>query len=306
MTMTLRQVEVVRAIMVAGTIAGAARLMNVAQPGVSRTMKHLETTLGIKLFVKKAGRYVPTSEARDIFTQLQEVHRKVEDLQYSIAQLERGHGVELALGSVPSIANVMVPQAIATLMYQYPDIRVNFEILKIEEAIDYLMLAKGEVVAMSYHFSHPSITFEPLAKGRLVCIASKDHPVAAKNRISAREIVEHPLIGIDPRDPYGAIMASIFERENLAYDISIRARFGTTVCALVKRNLGIAVIDAFTVADMQDQGLAVIPIAEDTVFQTYVAYRSDAALSSYAERFVKVLRQAMDDHIAAPRVSAKT
>ena len=128
MTMTLRQVEVVRAIMVAGTIAGAARLMNVAQPGVSRTMKHLETTLGIKLFVKKAGRYVPTSEARDIFTQLQEVHRKVEDLQYSIAQLERGHGVELALGSVPSIANVMVPQAIATLMRQYPDIRVNFEI----------------------------------------------------------------------------------------------------------------------------------------------------------------------------------
>ena len=174
------------------------------------------------------------------------------------------------------------------------------------KAIDYLMLAKGEVVAMSYHFSHPSITFEPLAKGRLVCIASKDHPVAAKNRISAREIVEHPLIGIDPRDPYGAIMASIFERENLAYDISIRARFGTTVCALVKRNLGIAVIDAFTVADMQDQGLAVIPIAEDTVFQTYVAYRSDAALSSYAERFVKVLRQAMDDHIAAPRTSANT
>ena len=51
MTMTLRQVEVVRAIMVAGTIAGAARLMKVAQPGVSRTMKHLETTLGIKLFV---------------------------------------------------------------------------------------------------------------------------------------------------------------------------------------------------------------------------------------------------------------
>ena len=67
--LTLRQIEIVRAVMVAGSIAGAARLLNIAQPGVSRTMKHLETTLGIKLFVKKAGRYVPTSEARDIFTQ---------------------------------------------------------------------------------------------------------------------------------------------------------------------------------------------------------------------------------------------
>lgn len=70
MGLTLRQIEVIRAVMIAGTIAGAARLMNVAQPGVSRTMKHIESALGIKLFVKKAGRYVPTDEARDIFAQL--------------------------------------------------------------------------------------------------------------------------------------------------------------------------------------------------------------------------------------------
>ncbi|MCF3640175.1 LysR family transcriptional regulator [Rhizobium sp. TRM95111] len=297
MALTLRQIEVVRAVMIAGTIAGAARLMNVAQPGVSRTMKHIEASLGIKLFARKAGRYVPTAEARDIFTQLQDVHRKVEDLQYSIGQLERGLGVELAIGSVPSIANVMVPQAISVLMRQYPEIRINFDILKIEEAIDYLMLGKGELVVMSYRLSHPSITFEPLSKGRLVCIAAKEHAVAARTTISAREIAQYPLIGIDPRDPYGAIMAGIFEREKLEYHIPIRARFGTTVCALVKRNLGIAVIDAFTVGDIADQGLAVIPISDDTEFQTYVAYRADAALSSYAERFVVTLRRVMDDLI---------
>jgi len=295
--LTLRQIEVIRAVMVAGTIAGAARLMNVAQPGVSRTMKHIESSLGIKLFIRKAGRYVPTQEARDIFAQLQDVHRKVEDLQFSIAQLERGRDVELALGSVPSIANVMVPRAVAAVRRRYPDILVNFEILKIEEAIDYLMLAKGEVVVMSYHFDHPSITFEPLTQGRLVCIAAEDHPIASRSAISAREIVEYPLIGIDPRDPYGAIMAGIFERESLDYQISIRARFGTTVCALVKQNLGIAVIDAFTVADMSGQGLAIIPISDETSFQTYVAYRADAALSSYAETFVSLLRQVMKDHI---------
>ena len=56
--LTLRQIEVIRAVMVAGSVAGAARMLNVAQPGVSRTMKHLETVLGIKLFVRKGGRYV--------------------------------------------------------------------------------------------------------------------------------------------------------------------------------------------------------------------------------------------------------
>ena len=34
--MTLRQVEVIRAVMVTGTIGGAARLLNVSAPGISR------------------------------------------------------------------------------------------------------------------------------------------------------------------------------------------------------------------------------------------------------------------------------
>ncbi|PLU82342.1 LysR family transcriptional regulator, partial [Sinorhizobium medicae] len=112
----------------------------------------------------------------------------MDDLQFSIGQLERGRGVELALGSVPSIANAMVPQAIATLMRRHPDIRINFDILRIEEAIDYLLLGKGELVAMSYHLSHPSITFEPLSRGHLVCIAAREHPIAERTSISAREI----------------------------------------------------------------------------------------------------------------------
>ncbi|MBT9371687.1 LysR family transcriptional regulator [Rhizobium sp. CSW-27] len=297
MSLTLRQIEVIRAIMVAGTIAGAARLMNVAQPGVSRTVKHIEASLGIKLFVKKGGRYVPTTEARDVFVQIEEVHRKIDQLQFSIAQLERGRDVELSLGSVPSIANVMVPRAVARLFRHYPQIKLNFEILKIEEAIDYLLLGKGEVVVMSYRLDHPSLVFEPLAHGRLVCIASSAHPVAALKSISAREIIRHPLIGIDPKDPYGAIMADIFARQGLNYEIAIRARFGTTVCRLVEHNLGIAVLDAFTVADIADDRLAIIPIEEETTFQTYVAYRADAALSSYAERFVRLLRGVMEDHM---------
>jgi DNA-binding transcriptional LysR family regulator len=35
---TLRQIEIVRAVMVAGTIAGAARLLNVSAPGISRLL----------------------------------------------------------------------------------------------------------------------------------------------------------------------------------------------------------------------------------------------------------------------------
>jgi DNA-binding transcriptional LysR family regulator len=69
--LTLRQIEIIRAIMITGSVGGAARLLNVSSPGISRVMKHAEGLLGLKLFSRKGGRYTPTrrpatSSARSI------------------------------------------------------------------------------------------------------------------------------------------------------------------------------------------------------------------------------------------------
>ena len=109
--LTLRQIEVIRAIMVTGTVGGAARLLNVSSPGISRVMKHAEGILGLKLFSRRHGRYTPSPEARDIFNQVNAVYDKVGDLQYVIRRLSQGADSELRVGSVPSISNVMVPRA---------------------------------------------------------------------------------------------------------------------------------------------------------------------------------------------------
>ncbi|AZO78527.1 MULTISPECIES: LysR family transcriptional regulator [unclassified Bosea (in: a-proteobacteria)] len=302
--LTLRQIEVVRAIMITGTIAGAAKLLNVSAPGISRLMKHTERTLRLKLFDRRHGRYVPTPEAKDIFEQINGVYRKVDDLHSMLARIERGGDVEFKLGSVPSICHVMVPRAIERLRRKHPDLRIDINILKIEEALDYLLLGKGEIVAMSYKLDHPGLDFMPLAMGELLCIVPQSHPLAGRTSISAREIVQHPLIGIDPTDPYGRIMSEIFERQKLRYEMAIKARFGTTVCSLVRAGLGIAIIDQFTVAHGSMQGIATIPIEEPTHFQTYVAMKNDKALSLYAETFVRLLREEMTA-VISPRLAAE-
>jgi len=305
--LTLRQIEVIRAIMVTGSIAGAARLLNVAAPGISRLMKYSEDSLGIRLFDRRAGRYVPTPQARDIFDLLDTVHRKIEDLQSAVEALGRGESQELRIASVPSIANVMLPRAIATLRKRYPDLGLDIGILKIEEAIDYLLLGRGEAVAMSSRFDHPLIEFEPLASGRLVCIVPEGSALAGRSSITPAEMAQHPLIGINPKDPYGAIMAAMFADAGVDYRTNVKARFGTTVCSLVAAGLGIAIIDEFTVAHGSVPGLKSIEIDAKSTFQTYVARRRDVPLSAFAEHFIELLRAEMNSVrlIAAPVPSAR-
>lgn len=123
----------------------------------------------------------------------------------------------------------MVPRAIAGLRRRYPDLALDINILKIEEAIDYLLLGQGEVVAISSRFDHPLIGFELLATGRLICIMPEDNPLAGRRLVSPAEMAEFPLIGINPNDPYGAIMAAIFANAGVDYKMNVKARFGTTV-----------------------------------------------------------------------------
>jgi DNA-binding transcriptional LysR family regulator len=88
-------------------------------------------------------------------------------------------------------------------------------------------------------------------------------------------------------------MAELFARKKLSYDITIRARFGTTVCALVKAGLGIAVIDQFTVAHGGFPGVELLRIAEPTNFDTYIAVKRGAPLSLYIEHYIRCLRAEM-------------
>jgi len=54
-SMRLRHIEVFNAVMVTGSFSGAARLINITQPAVSRTLKHAELQLGFPLFERTGG-----------------------------------------------------------------------------------------------------------------------------------------------------------------------------------------------------------------------------------------------------------
>ena len=291
--LTLRQIEVVRAVMVTGSLARAARLLNVSAPGISRLMKYTEQSLGVRLFDRSGGRLVPSERGRDIFDQINVVFSKIEDLRYIIDNVKTGVSQELRIGAAPSISQVMVPLAIERLRGRFPQLVIDVNMLKIEEAVDYLLLGKGEVVAMSSRFDHPGLTCEPLANGRFVCIVPETHPLCSRKTISVSEIVQYPLIGIDRNDPYGRMVSDIFSQRGLDYQLTIRARFGLTVCSLVKSGLGIAVIDQFTVADGAFPGIRLIEIEGRPSLKTWIITKADSSQSVFAAAFVKLLRQAM-------------
>jgi DNA-binding transcriptional LysR family regulator len=289
--LTLRQIEVIRAIMITGTVNGAADLLNVSAPGVSRIMKHTEGLLGMRLFSRQHGRYVPTPEAASIFDQIQEAFRKFENLQVSFDLLKRGASSVFSFASVSSISQNLLPRAVRRLRQKHPDLKMKVDVIKIDEALDYIVLKKGEIAALSWKIDHPSILYQPIGPNSLVAVVPRDHPLASADKLTADEILKYPLIGFDRNDPYGRHMAKFLLASGKDFDLAIQARYAHTVLGLVSQGLGIAVIDAFSVATPNVPGVVCIPVDPPTTFMTYVATNADVPLSTFAESMIELLRE---------------
>jgi DNA-binding transcriptional LysR family regulator len=281
--LTLRQVEVIRAVMLTGSISGAAQFLNVSGPGVSRLVKHAEESLRIRLFERKGGVFLPAPEARAVFDQIHEVYGKIEGLETAIANLNAGASGALAFGSAPSVAQFIVARAVVAVRRRFPALYIDLNVLKIEETVDYLLLERGELVAMSYAVEHPSLENAEVGVGRLVAVVPDGHPFATRARLSVRELAGEPMVGVSADDPYGAIIAAPFRAAGLDYRLSIRARFAQTVVSLVRHGLGVAVIDEFSVAGVYMPGLTRVPLEEETELRIYATRKKGRSLSGYAE-----------------------
>ena len=280
--LTLRQIEIVRAVMMTGTIAGAADLLGVSSPGVSRLVKHAEAQLGLRLFERRGGAFLPASEARAVFDQINEVYAKIAGLETALANLGSGASGALAFGSAPSVAQFIVARAAMRIRERFPALYIDLDVLKIEETVDYLLLERGEFVAMSYAFDHPLLEFRELGEGQLVAVMPDGHPLATRREVSVHDLAAEPLVGVSPDDPYGAIIAQPFRAEGLDYRLSIRGRFAQTVVSLVRHGLGVAVIDEFSVAGVYMPGLTRIPLREATAIRIFAISKRGHALSAYA------------------------
>ncbi len=79
--MRLRHIEVFNAIMLTGSVSAAARLINITQPAVSRTLQHAEIQLGFPLFQRAKGRLTPTTEALTLYPHIERLFAQLDEVQ---------------------------------------------------------------------------------------------------------------------------------------------------------------------------------------------------------------------------------
>jgi DNA-binding transcriptional LysR family regulator len=289
--LNLRQIEVFRAIMISGSISGAARLLSVSQPAISRLLAYTEDRLNLQLFERVRGRVQPTPEARRLFTEVDQVHRAVLRINDLAEELrERGTGSVRIVAS-PSVGHAMVPEAIARLRRRFPDLRVEFETLTLLELIARISGARADLGISVLPVDEPTITSEVIAEGSLMVIMPPDHPLARLRLVRPPDMAPFPLIGFGAQTPYGNIVARALASGPEPVKVSTVVRFTPVACAMVRAGAGIAVVDEFVLRGRPWPEIVSRPLSPKTRMRAYLLTPRFEPLSRTARAFVDILRE---------------
>jgi len=291
---TLRQIEAIRAVMLRGSIRGAAEHLHVSAPGISRIIKHAEESLGIRLFERKGGTFVPAVEARNFFDQLSEVYKGVENLQLALESVKRGDDSELSFASAPSISTYIAPEAIRAIRESYPGLYIDLNIVKYEEAIDYVLLEQGEFAIMTTDVDSQGIEVNFLGKVPVKVIVPLGHPLADFDVISVQDLAKESVIGVDPQDPFGAQLYAPFKDADLDVVYATRGRFSQAVIGLVRENQGVALIDETSVLNRDLSGVSVKDLSSEYFVSVFLYSKAGHKMSGFAQQVISEIAKRLN------------
>jgi len=247
--MRLRHIEVFHAIMQVGTISGAAQVLHISQPAVTKVLQHAELQLGMPLFERVRGKLYPKPEAHRLFAETEKLNRDLQGIRRLAASL-KGRAVEtVRLVSTPTVAVSVLPQAMTLWRRDFPETRCELATHHTSEIVNVLRLGEADLALSLQDPRHPGIVAEPIAQGMLTVVAPSGTWTDAECRTPVGpDALAGELIGLSDRDPLGEMVMAACEALDTQPVFRTVVQTYQIARSLVEAGAGTAVLDPFTAA----------------------------------------------------------
>ncbi|EGQ9248408.1 TPA: LysR family transcriptional regulator [Vibrio parahaemolyticus] len=292
--MNLRQLEVFYAIMQAGTVSGAARLLHVSQPNVTRVLAHTEQQLGFALFERVKGRLVPTQEAKALLPEAEKVYQQLGQFRSLTNKVKQGTQ-HLRIGAPPVLAAHLLAPIVALLSKEHG---ISFELLTAnrDELCSGLLKHELDVAIAFGEETPPALMGHVLLKENLALIAPKSAAIPAEKTVILEELISHdlPIIGLDSRDPLGLLLHQTLSARDEHYQHAITVRSYSAAAELVKHQAGFAIVDPWTAKQYrQDDAVSVHALEPNMSFSVSILFAEHTPQSIATKQFITALKQQM-------------
>lgn len=293
--MNIRQLEAFRATIVAGTVSGAASLMGLSQPAVSRLIDQLERNLNFSLFDRSKGRLVPTPEAHLLYEEVERTFISVDKIREIATDIHAARAGYLHIAALPAMALGFLPRVIEEFKKDHPKVAISLTIqtsAKIEEAAAAQQIDIG---LAEFPFQRSGFETDEFCRTPDVLVVPEGHRLAERKQARPKDVADLPFISLTRNNVGRHLVDQIFRKADVKRQLTIEAHYSAVICSFVRLGLGVGLVDPFTAADFKDRGVVAIPFRPAMDFNIGILYPAHRPLSRVARTFLGTLRSCRNE-----------
>ena len=278
--------------MQAGTITGAAQILHISQPAVTKVLQHCELQLGLTLFDRVRGKLYPTPEAQRLRVEIDKLNKDLVSIRRLASNLRAGESEFLRVVCTPTLGSSVIPKAIVEWSRAFPQSRCTLSTNHTQEIISALLLGEADLALSLQDPRYPGIAAEPIAAGPMMALCPLKSPEGAKTGALHVSGVVTPLIAMPESDPLGQQVMNAFEEQDMLPESRITVQTYQLARHLVEAGAGMTVVDPFTAATADTSRVRVRAFEPAIPVQLYLLTSASAPLAQSARRLVKYLGDA--------------
>jgi DNA-binding transcriptional LysR family regulator len=276
-----RHIEVFRAVMMAGGVSEAARLLHSSQPTISRELARLESLLGYALFERQRGRLKATARALALFDEVLRSYQGLERVVARAGELARGEQEQLSVLCLPALAHALLPAASAAFLRQHAQARLAVTPQESPLLEEWMGAQRYDIGLTEGRQAAAGTTIEPLLSLDELCVLPASHALCAKACLEPQDFDAQAFVSLAADDPYRLQLDSLFAERGIQRSLRIETHSAAAVCEMVRQGLGLAIVNPLTALACAGQGLELRRFSVSVPFSVNVlkpVYRPAQAL----------------------------
>jgi len=273
-----------------GSLAGAAKILNLTPSALSHQLHDIEGRLGTPLF-HRVGKRMRISPAGERFLEsargVVEILNRVED---DIRLLAAGQRGVIRVTTECFTCYHWMPALLRRFERKHPRVDVRIDANATGRAIDALLEGSVDLVIASSEVDDPRLRVTPLFEDEMVALMSVDHPLADKPFLAPEDFATETLLGyatLDDNTMYQLVLRPAGVEPAKWMQVALTE----AMIELARGGIGIAVAPRWSVWSQLDAGaIAAVPITRRGLFRHWKAVRLRSAPShGYIDDFIALL-----------------
>lgn len=275
------------------TLTNAAKILNVSQPALSKSLQYSEHKLNLKLFTKQSGMLVPTPEADLLYKNAEKINLSVKEFNQIASNLSTSPSNFIEIGVTPSLGTAFLPEILAQFSQLEPDIKFNIHNSQSHELMDKLHDFSHDIVICYNPPKFKQYKQIILQKGEMVFIVAADNSnYMNKSEISLKELSKEPLIKIrnvfEIEDDFS--VEQMLEQKDIQPDWIARTETFHVAKKMVEKGIGSSIIDSITAQSGRTNKIKILNLRPTIKFSICAIQNPNKPSSVAVKRFVQFLR----------------